>query len=89
MVGAVVCADCGAAAVVPSQPLEQAAPWHCRACGHAHAAASIHSMLTGGAAVVQCPVELETKVKRRFRAEQLGNHPTEFESQNILWHRTQ
>ena len=66
MVGAVVCAECGAAAVVPSQPLEQAAPWHCRACGHAHAAASIHSMLTGGAAVVQCPVELETKVKRRF-----------------------
>ena len=52
MVGAVVCAGCGAAAVVPSQPLEQAAPWHCRACGHAHAAASIHTMLTGGAAVV-------------------------------------
>ena len=52
MVGAVVCAECGAAAVVPSQPLEQAAPWHCRACGHAHAAASIHSMLTGGAAAV-------------------------------------
>ena len=52
MVGAVVCAECGAAAVVPSQPLEQAAPWHCRACGHAHAAASIHTMLTGGAAVV-------------------------------------
>ena len=61
MVGAMVCAECGAAAVVPSQPLEQAAPWHCRACGHAHAAASIHSMLTGGA--VQCPVELETKVR--------------------------